>query len=393
MPKSKKLIHVALLIESSRGYGRQIIAAVARYAREKANWALYFEPHGLEAATPWIKDWEGDGIIARVYSPDQVAQLQKKDIPIVDLSGALSPSRLPVVASDNQAVAEIAFDCLEKRGFRRFGFFGSRSGMFPYIEERGDYFRKLVAAKGYPFSICSAETEGVHVRNWEAERTKVAEWLATLEKPVGIYAGFDELGWNLLAFCAREGIRVPEEIAVVSTGNDAVLCETSFPPMTSVIPDAQRIGHEAAILLDRMLAGRKSPQRPIRIAPLGLAERHSTDIVAIDDAEVALALQYIRDNACSGSRVSDLLVQVGTSYKLLERRFRALIGRTPKAEMLRIQISRARRLLAESDFTIKHIAQQCGFSTEKYFSDVFLEKTGCRPGAYRKSHHRELEDF
>jgi LacI family transcriptional regulator len=39
-----------------------------------------------------------------------------------------------------------------------------------------------------------------------------------------------------------------------------------------------------------------------------------------------------------------------------------LIGRTPKQEMLRIQLERAKQLLAETDWTVAEIALQCGFS-------------------------------
>ena len=61
-----RLPHVALLIESSREYGRGLLRGVARYHQEHGPWSIYFEPHGLNERPPlWLKNWHGDGILAR----------------------------------------------------------------------------------------------------------------------------------------------------------------------------------------------------------------------------------------------------------------------------------------------------------------------------------------
>jgi LacI family transcriptional regulator len=249
-------------------------------------------------------------------------------------------------------------------------------------------FRRLAEAAGCPCHVTDSTIVGVTVADWETEQERKAEWLRGLEKPIGILAGYDELGCHLLTACTRCGIRVPEDVAVVSAGNDPVLCETSIPPLSSIFLDAQRIGYEAAAVLDRMMRGGKAPARPIRLPPAGLAARRSTDVMTVGDPEVAEALRFIRENACSGTRVASIVERIGLSHSVLERRFRKVLGRSPKAELLRVQISQARQLLVESDMPLKEVAHRCGFGSEKYFSDAFLRETGDRPGAYRR-HYRK----
>jgi LacI family transcriptional regulator len=165
----------------------------------------------------------------------------------------------------------------------------------------------------------------------------------------------------------------------------------SVPPLSSINPDAERIGFEGAAWLDRLMSGQKPPSEPITIEPLGLVPRHSTDVLAIDDADVVAAVRFIREQACAGASVQDVLKQVPISQSELERRFQRHLGRTPKAEMLRVQIAHARKLLIETDLQLSDIAKQSGFSNEKYFSDVFHRLTNIRPASYRRSKGRRIK--
>jgi hypothetical protein len=55
------------------------------------------------------------------------------------------------------------------------------------------------------------------------------------------------------------------------------------PPLTSVIPNAVGIGDEAAVLLDRLIAGDAPPPHPILVPPLGVITRRSSDVLALED--------------------------------------------------------------------------------------------------------------
>lgn len=383
----KRIRHVAVLIESSRAAGRGLIEGVARYSQECCSWSLYFEPRGLETALPrWLRNWKGDGILARLDNRQMADAALASGIPVVDLRGALTDKRFAMLArGDNARIVELAFEHLRGQGLQRFAFCGIPPNTNQFLDQRRADFLNLVQKSGFDCDDFPARRLGRRLPEWEREVEQIAGWLKTLTKPVGVMACNDDRGYQVLEACRQAGVRVPDEVAVIGVDNDSVLCNMSVPPLSSIDPDAERVGFEAAAWLDRIMSGEKPPSEPITIEPRGLVPRHSTDVLAIDDADVVAAVRYIRDQACSGARVQDVLKQVPISQSELERRFKRYLGRTPKAELLRVQITHARRLLVETDLRLSDVAKQSGFSNDKYFSDVFHRMTNIRPATYRRS--------
>ncbi len=112
-------------------------------------------------------------------------------------------------------------------------------------------------------------------------------------------------------------IAVAEEVAVIGVDNEELLCQMCDPPLSTVVPNAERIGYEAAELLDRLMSGESAPEGERLIEPVGVITRQSTDTLAISDPEVATAVRFIRENACSGIKVTDVLLHVPLSRSLL----------------------------------------------------------------------------
>jgi LacI family transcriptional regulator len=155
--------------------------------------------------------------------------------------------------------------------------------------------------------------------------------------------------------------------------------------MSSISCNAQRIGFEAAALLDRLMAGASPPKAPLLLPPGNVVPRESTDVLATDDRELAAAIRHIREHACAGLRLKDFYKSSAISRRELERRMQKLLGRSPKEELMRVQLERAKQLLVETDLPSSAIAEKCGFSQSKYFCQVFHAKIGLPPGAYRRS--------
>ncbi|HWL16736.1 MAG TPA: helix-turn-helix transcriptional regulator, partial [Opitutus sp.] len=122
----------------------------------------------------------------------------------------------------------------------------------------------------------------------------------------------------------------------------------------------------------------------LRIEPVHVVTRLSTDILAIGDKNVAAALSYIRERACTGISVDDVLKHSAASRSQLEKKFRRFIGRSPQAEIRRVQLARVKELLMETDFPLKTIASMTGFEHLEYMSVVFKRLTAESPGQYRK---------
>jgi LacI family transcriptional regulator len=186
-----------------------------------------------------------------------------------------------------------------------------------------------------------------------------------------------------LNICKEMNVAVPEEIAILGRGNDPVICDTVRPTLSSIDLDARRIGFEAAGLLDHMMAGKRADDF-IYIPPKRVVVRQSTDLVAIEDPDVAQAVRIIRESACSDIDVARIAENVGVSRRVLESRFDRYLGRSPKTEIMRVRIETAKMLLAQTDKSSESIARKCGFGSLEYFTRVFHDKVGMKPQAYRK---------
>jgi LacI family transcriptional regulator len=122
------------------------------------------------------------------------------------------------------------------------------------------------------------------------------------------------------------------------------------------------------------------------MSPLGIATRQSTDVTAVDDVHVARAARFIRENACSGIAVGDVVAAVPLARRLLERRFRAMLGLTLREELTRVQMLRVKELLAGTKLSLAEIAGRTGFKHVEYMTFVFKRECGMAPSAYRQNH-------
>lgn len=383
-----ELPRVAVLIETSREYGRGLLRGVARYVRERGPWSVYFQPQGLEQfPPPGLPNWHGDGILSRVNSRKAARAVLDAKLPTVELRGALADLGLPFVGVDNRAVAKLAADHLLERGLRQFGFCGTRRGENRFLDQRGDYFRQFIEEAGYPCDVFPARHSQRGPLAWEAEQNRLANWLCALPKPCGVMTCHDDCGHQVLDAALRCGVQVPDEVAVVSVDNDEHLCGLSNPLLTSIDVDPGRIGYEAAALLDRLMARQSPSIEATEIEPRGLIARQSSDTIAVSDAAVSAAVRFIRERACEGIGVGQVLRRLDISRSTLENRFKRLLGRTPKAEILRVQLERAKQLLRETGFPLRTVAERSGFGSVQYFIDAFGRKIGVTPGAYRKRFH------
>lgn len=376
-------LHVALMVETSLVYGRQLLRGIIRYLRSHQPWSVFFELRELGAAPPgWLKDWRGDGILCRPTNPALAELFRRKKIPVVNLNDVHSDLGLPLIESDNHAIGRLAAEHLLERGFRQFGFCGFTG--HAWARKRGEGFRARLTEAGHACAVYESPWGGPNAHPWEKEQGRIGQWLRALPRPAGVLACNDMRGQHVLDACQRVHLGVPEDVAVIGVDDDVLLCELCDPPLSSVVPNPERIGYEAAALLDRLMAGEKPPRLEWRIEPLGVTARQSTDVLAIDDVQVAAALRYIREHACHGATVPDVLAHVPLSRTILERRFRKYLGRSPQAEIRAVQLKRVKQLLAETDLRLERIAELAGYEHPEYMSVVFKRETKQTPGDYRR---------
>jgi LacI family transcriptional regulator len=383
---------VILLIESSRAYGRGCLQGIAAYVRARGPWSCIHLERGLAESVPvWMERLPADGIIARIENAALVRFLQHRRLPTVDLRGRFHIPGFATFNSDHDAIARLASDHFLERGFRHIAFCGFAG--LDFSDRRRDAMILRLAKHGlvppiYEAIDVSHSASTVTLESAGSRHLKeLAAWLKRLPKPVGILACNDNRGRQVLDACALTELAVPEEVAVVGVDNDEVICDLSDPPLSSVYPDAMRIGFEGAAALDRMIRlGKPAPRRVRLISPRQLVVRRSSDVLAVNDPVVSSALKIIQREACAGLNVEKLLDQMTISRATLERRFERFLGRSPKDEILRLRLNRVRELLSDSENTLAQIVDATGFSSVAHLSVSFKHATSLSPGEFRRRH-------
>jgi LacI family transcriptional regulator len=367
---------VALIIESSIEYGRGVLRGIAGYLKEHGPWSIFLEQRELGAALPkWIREWDGDGIITRSDDP----RIVRSGLPTVGLYDRVEDRlRLPMILNDNLAVGRLGARHLADRGFHHLAYYGVR----------GERWSELRLAGAAEVARSAKATFAVHASGgtWEPSQERLKRWIASLPRPLGLVAANDLHGLRALDACRRADLAVPEVVAVVGADDDAEVCELSDPPLSSVTFHPERVGYEAAALLERLMGGRSAQAEPLLVPPLGVSARQSSDILAIDDPDVARAVHHIRRHAFEGITVEDLLRELPLSRRALEHRFRRLLGRTPKEEIQRLRFEQAKSLLATTDLPVARISDRLGFHQPAYLSAAFQREAGMTPSSYRENH-------
>jgi len=384
---------VASLLETSTEYGRGLLKGIVRYSRLHGPWSLYIAPGHYEQELPKAKSWGGTGIIARISSPELGRAIQATGLPAVvleacfDESAMVNPGQgLCEVRTDSASIARMAAKHLLEQGFRDFLFCGFEN--CPWSLTRENTFRRYVADKGFP---CRSYRTKVRnwmdhanwVHAWEQEQPRLSAWLGTLPRPIGVMVCNDICGRLVLQACTEAAVRVPRDVGVVGVDNDELLCELCDPPLSSIALDLDRAGYEAAQLLDGLMSGQIKGRHVVRVNPLWVVTRRSSDAILQEDVLVADALRFIMDHSRQAIRVPDLVAEAGVSRRSLERRFSRATGNSILGEITRCRLERAQRLLRETNLPVYRVAAESGFGSVKAFSRAFQLVEACSPAAFR----------
>ncbi len=116
---------VALLVQTSSEWSRQVLAGVAEYASQQGSWDFWIEPRGLYEDLRLPLGWLGDGIICRLTGEPMAHRLVSHSLPAVNVSWLNEHSRLfPKVVSDEVACGEMAGDFFLSGGWEYVGYVG-----------------------------------------------------------------------------------------------------------------------------------------------------------------------------------------------------------------------------------------------------------------------------
>lgn len=359
-----KRIFVSLAMNYS--FSRELWRGIVRYSYENSRWAIF---PGATTDLDAEHLAEYDGIIGMIVSQKEAERLLAHGLKVVNVSNR--GYAVASVVNDDNEIGKLAANYLMNKGYKHFAFLGDTT----YLSQaRLEGFRDQLATKEHScFEMINVSD--IEVRNW-LEQTEIS---------TAILCTDDYNSFKVMRNCWLKDIPVPQHLAILGVNNDETYCLSSSIGLSSVMLASEKIGFLAASLLDDLLNDRASPDTIIRVPPLNVISRISTDMQSIQDSLVRKALCYIQDNVHRSIRVNDLLDYLSVSRRTLERRFKEKLGHSPHFAINRARVEVAKKLLEATDMKMEDIAEHCGFSEARILYRNFRLVAGVSPAKYRKN--------
>ena len=382
-------IRIGLQIEKSREHGRALLSGLADFALTRPDWRFdILEPDDIADARALAKY---DGLIIRVMDDRTAEALERLGKPVVDTYGRDDATHFDTIRLDDRAIARMAAECFVEHRFQNCAFCGFSGPRFSAA--RGDAFAEAVRESGL---VCHAYAGGkasaiadTFFRNERTDRIPdakpLANWIASLPKPVAVFCCNDIRAFQLLRVCETAGVSVPDEVAVLGVDNDVLLCTFTRPPLSSIDTCPAALGRHAGEMLAARLEGDSAAPQVVLHPPRRVIERASTELFPFSTPWMSDAMVYIRRNLYKGISAKDVIAKLGYSHTAVNNAFRAELGTSVHQEILRQRLALAKSLLRDTNLPAAKIALDAGFLNAQYFSRAFSSTFGTTPDVWRRS--------
>lgn len=373
----RKRVAVGMRLDSD--LNRSMLEGIVSYARERGNWsmALSYWADPVQFITETCHDF--DGILLSSASPAGHQAMEQIDMPRVGLLMGQDRYSFPTVTDDDLHIVQVGVDHLRSVGFQQFAYIDQLWSERPRRRVFTRYLKKL----GLPFTIFPEDYDHPP-KQWADLREKFLQWAAKLPKPVGVLVHHMELAHHLAEACNALSIHIPEQVGIVGHACGDFQCHLAWPPVSYLDAGGERMGYAAAQMLDDQMHGRKLKHHRMVFETLGVVQRQSTNLLCVEDADVAAALRYIRENVEDAVVVKDVLDAVPRSRRSLEYAFEKLIGRSIHQEIIHARLELAKQLLRDTNLKTIDIALRCGFNSAGRLSAIFMKHLSQTPSEYRR---------
>ena len=383
---------IAVAVERSTVYGRNILRGFAEIAGTRPEWDLsLLDPRRTAAAA--ARGGRFDAWVCRIPDDRAAAALARTRRPVVDLASPHGYATFASVATDAKAIGRLAAEHLLTRRYPALAFCGYPG--IGFSDRRRDAFAACLAQSGFTPAEYRPPRKtvrrfGVDYRLGDrlVETPDAAElraWLRSLPKPVAIFCCDDLRAAQLSRVCRAAGFAVPSDVAVLGVDDDPLQCLFASPRLSSIDSDSEEVGRAAARALAHMLDAPGAAPPQILVEPRGVAARTSTDCWPGAPEWLPGILDWIAENAGKNLSACDVFRRAGRSRTLVERVFREKLGTTVQKTIAEARIETAKRLLAGTARPLADIARASGFSSAGYFSRTFAAATGLAPTAWREA--------
>lgn len=383
---------VVVAIPTNGNDGREQMSGVFDWLNEHPRWEIQLinsrtdiANGGLENAVKWAS-----GILLSIACDNEkwAERFRGSDMKIVVTNDHLVPlyagrGNCRSLLLDSTSIGGDAAAYFASLG--RFASYGFVHGPFryPWSQEREEGFRRGVP-RDAPFFVYPAAERGGD-QPPVILQSSLAEWLETLPKPAAVFGANDLFASEVIMACARLGIGVPKQVAVIGCDNDPMIWQNTRPQLTSMQLPFRKLGYRAAETLDRMLRGDTPRDGLIRVSGTHMFVRGSSAHLPPATVLIEKAREFIAQHACDGIRVGDVVAHTGVSRSLLNLRFRQTCGKSILEEITDVRLGEVRRRLAETKAPIMQIGQDCGFNRTDHLKRLFKRRYGMSMREYRKS--------
>ena len=372
-----------------------ILRGVVDYMRLYGDWRLRLTNEALDRVIPMLKARNVDVALVHPASKKEEELVANCPIPCI-LTHTTSPQKvLPYLTANNRLLGQMAAEHFIEKGFTNFAYYSLNNHLF-WSAERLEGFRTLVEQIGRTvqvFEPVQGNAGGISPlwppSSWLENAENLHRWVCSLPKPVGVMATDDGMGYDIIEASEEAGVKVPEELAVLGAYNDLTRCLISNPPLSSIAVDLEQTGFDAAALLHKIII-KEEKMRGQRLVnePTHIVTRQSTDILAVDDQDLASALHFVRMNFNRSIRVADVVKKTSASRRGLEMKFRNHIRHSIADEIMRVKIDQATRMLLESDMSMERIADCLAFCSSGCLRKAFRRIKGVNPLVFRREHRK-----
>ena len=380
------MTQIAILVENSRAYGRTLIEGIAAYAQENFAWLL--RPVAAEEALS-VNLRSFDGIIARIADDRLAQRILESGRPTVDVFCQKPHVGLAGVDSDHRAIGVMARQFFASRGFKHFAYCGFPGTAFSDAREKA--FSDEATCVYSPSKRLPPDESQFYDERVDRilDARSLSRWLKTLPKPVAVFCCNDLRAIQLQRVAIDNGLRIPQDLAILGVDNDTIACSFAEVPISSIDPNSSEIGRAAARILGAMLAKPPAPKlHKVRsVKPGKITERGSTEFMPIDPPWLGQVLLHIEKNMRRPIPASEIFTLSKRSSTFVENVFRAKLGMPVQAYVTSIKMREAKRLLSNPGLRISEICYLCGFSSPQYFCRTFNATFGMSPRKFREQPH------
>jgi len=384
---------VALVYPAAVPWMAMFERGMTDYAEHHGGWSIIVSPPSLRWAGEQsltlesLQGWTGDGVIAAIGNAAEIRAARRLRKPVVNIAATRQDVGFPRVMPDHCGMGRLAAEHLLERGLRRFAYYGFQDLWFS--KQRCLGFAQRAREAGVPCEILEVPASHAVRQTWLERVAPLTQFLRRLQPPVGLLAVQDYRARAVLDEAQRLDLRVPHDVAVIGIDDDPTICEFCRPTLSSVSRNCYRLGYETAAMLDRLMDGRSLPPGDVLVPSDGVVPRRSTDTIAVEDRHVAAAVHFIHDHPGEAFGVHQVVDATTISRRLLEIRFRRVLGCTLHDYICRKRMDHAKRLMTAPERIKFHkVAHLCGFSSLDQMRLVFKRMTGMSPLEYRRQEWR-----